>query len=530
MKEYHVYGPPGTGKTRRAEQDVVRAAEKFGKDQVLVTAFTRAAAAELIDRDLDIPKRNVGTLHSICYRALDRPILAETKTAEFNELHPNFAVASAKVNVEEGKIEAGQTNGQSNLLQTYQLHRARMTPRDAWPSEAVRNFAKLWESWKKDTGYYDFTDLIQAALDTMPFAPGRPKVGIVDEAQDLTALECALVRSWGIAMEYLILIGDDDQCIFEFTGASAANMVGAALPREHKRFLTKSHRLPRRIWEYARAISARIEQRQEKEFEHNGTEGSVHTASCGDWRRPEAIADDMEARLEIGERIMVLGSCGYMLVPLIRELRRRGLPFHNPYRVTRGDWNPINRAAGSTMNRIAAFLNGAENVVPSWSVGQMVMWTDLVKAKHLLKHGGKKRLEKMNDESPARLLGYHDWLELFEEDPWGWDPCTLDWLKENALPSKLKQMEYPMTVVEKHGLQTLLDRPRIVVGTIHSVKGGEADTVYVFPDLSTQGSLRALDAESDHTMRLFYVAASRARHNLVLCRPAGPYFARLPDA
>ena len=33
----------------------------------------------------------------------------------------------------------------------------------------------------------------------------------------------------------------------------------------------------------------------------------------------------------------------------------------------------------------------------------------------------------------------------------------------------------------------LLDTPEIIIGTGHSVKGGEADVVYIFPDLSASG-------------------------------------------
>ena len=66
----------------------------------------------------------------------------------------------------------------------------------------------------------------------------------------------------------------------------------------------------------------------------------------------------------------------------------------------------------------------------------------------------------------------------------------------------------------------MLDTPRVVVGTIHSVKGGQADVVYLFPDLS-----QAADAQygrggvdRDSVVRLFYVGATRAYEQLHVCQ------------
>jgi superfamily I DNA/RNA helicase len=81
----------------------------------------------------------------------------------------------------------------------------------------------------------------------------------------------------------------------------------------------------------------------------------------------------------------------------------------------------------------------------------------------------------------------------------------------------------PVRIILKRGLNRLVDRPQVIIGTIHSVKGGEADVVYLFPDLS-----RAADYEwqrygtenQDAIIRQFYVAMTRARLKLVICRPA----------
>ena len=60
----------------------------------------------------------------------------------------------------------------------------------------------------------------------------------------------------------------------------------------------------------------------------------------------------------------------------------------------------------------------------------------------------------------------------------------------------------------------------MIVGTIHSVKGGEADVVYLFPDLSQAGAAQyeRSGAPHDSVIRLFYVGATRARETLYICQ------------
>ena len=73
----------------------------------------------------------------------------------------------------------------------------------------------------------------------------------------------------------------------------------------------------------------------------------------------------------------------------------------------------------------------------------------------------------------------------------------------------------------KHGPDKLKTKPLVIVGTIHSVKGGEAENVYVFPDLSPGGFQELQDLRRrDPILRVFYVAFTRAKRRLVLCGEA----------
>ena len=66
---------------------------------------------------------------------------------------------------------------------------------------------------------------------------------------------------------------------------------------------------------------------------------------------PEAEEND--------ESLMVLTACNYMLHPLVGELRRQGIRFHNPFRRKHGGWNPL-RVGGKNLtaaDRLIRFMS-----------------------------------------------------------------------------------------------------------------------------------------------------------------------------
>ena len=69
----------------------------------------------------------------------------------------------------------------------------------------------------------------------------------------------------------------------------------------------------------------------------------------------------------------------------------------------------------------------------------------------------------------------------------------------------------------------LTGTPQVIINTIHGVKGGEADNVLVLPDMAYKTfSEYELSPQDEH--RVFFVAASRAKHTLVLVEPRSSYF------
>jgi len=88
----------------------------------------------------------------------------------------------------------------------------------------------------------------------------------------------------------------------------------------------------------------------------------------------------------------------------------------------------------------------------------------------------------------------------------------------NNAPSK--KVSY-IRKMRQNGEQ-LNKKPRILLSTIHGVKGGEADNVVLLTDLSRQ-TLREYERVPDDVNRLFYVGATRTKEHLHIVEPQDIY-------
>lgn len=531
--EYRIFGPPGTGKTTSLTRQIRRAVDRYGPQSILVTSFSRAAAAELAGRELPISRDRVGTLHSHCWHALGGPEIAEANVDEWNRANPSLAITPAKKQGKldgEGQLEEDSETekGGDELLERLSRYRGLMLPRQGWP-ETLLGFEKKWTQYKQENGLLDFTDLIETCLRHVAVAPNAPAVIFADEAQDLNRMQLSLVRKWGERANYFIVAGDDDQTIFSFTGATPEAFLDPDIPDDHKIILKQSYRVPRAVHGFAESLIHQVTRRQEKEYLPRPEAGALDRFSRDGYKRTEtAIVPDAMNHIEQGKTVMFLASCSYMLRPLIQVLRKQGIPFHNPYRKSNGFWNPLRVGKpGSTAARIFSLLVGhpgfGEDHRP-WSMGDVAQWAEWLQAKGILRHGIKSKLKSCDVAQPATIERLND---IFEPDALdslmgAWDGgCRelLEWWRTRVTADVGKRVQFPAEIAAKRGPQALLKDPQVVVGTIHSVKGGQADMVYVFPDLSQAGDAqyRRGGAQRDSVIRLFYVAATRAREKLCIC-------------
>jgi DNA helicase-2/ATP-dependent DNA helicase PcrA len=533
-QEHHIYGPPGTGKTTTVAKNVERAVEKYGPNKVMVSSHTRAAATELMGRGLSVNEGLVGTLHALCYRALGHPELAETHIDQWNEEHPYFRLSKKEISNHAQSVE-NLSDSSDQLLGSYNLHRARLLGRETLPY-SIKAFADRWEDWKEANSYRDFTDLIQMGRDNFEIVPGRPDVIFIDEAQDLSALQFACISKWSTSCKKVVFIGDDDQAIYLFAGADARNLIDRPIPDQNRIILKQSYRLPRAVRNVSQKWIERCTHRQEKEFAPRNAEGVARAMAGTNWQDPALLIRDVIKTIEEGQTAMILGTCSYMLRPIIEAMRSEGILFHNPYKKERGDWNPYRIGATSTISKCLQYIRSEDNWSPHWNAINLHAWSTLVKATGVFKRGAKKVLDEIAKKEHGGQILLKDQLEGYLEDgPWfssldPWGVNQLSFLEENAVEAKRRTVQLACNAVRRQGLDRGFTPPKIIIGTVHSVKGAEADVVYLLPDMSNSAmeNWHKGGDYRDAVRRTFYVGMTRARNELVIPDPGGPWFIQAP--
>ena len=519
QKEHHCLGPPGTGKTTWLSRQVERACEEHDPQFVMVASFTRAAVAELNRRDLPIPEQNLGTLHALAYRALGHPEICETGKflKEWSEEYPRYAMSSGtREGVDDGFATGCDGEGDA-LLMEYSRLRALQRDRSYW-APRVTAFAAMWEAWKKETDRVDFTDLIEKALQEVDRPTCYPMIGFFDEVQDFTPLEIALVRKWAQTMEQVVLCYDLDQSIYAFKGADPSVLYDPSIT---PMVLKQSYRLPRVVQSAAEKLIGQIgpEYRFQREYLPREEEGAVEKVGQM-FSQPERLIEQAAQYAEQGKSVLFLSTCSYMLNPLLTRLREQGIPFSNPYRRRRRDWNPLLKVKNqqNAATRVAAFLAAFWRSEPQWTVEELYSWLDLTKG--VAKRGWKEKAALLPKDTYlpiVNLLGIIDMDAILAAHR-----GKGEWLRDNLSAQWRGTGTFAIKCAERNEL-ALHEEPLIMTGTIHSVKGGEADVVFLSPDLSPQGFSQLTDHNVHHrhaVVRQMYVGVTRAREKLILCAPS----------
>lgn len=404
-----------------------------------------------------------------------------------------------------------------------------MIDRNLWPANILR-FEQLWSRYKRETGTLDFADLIDTCLHDVAVAPGRPEVIFADEAQDLNVMQLRLMRQWGGCADYFILAGDDDQTIYSFTGASPDAILDPVIPKDHTIFLTQSQRVPRTIHRLAETLIQDVTRRQEKTYLPRPEEGAVYRLTTGSYKSTEYfILSSAIKHLEQGKTIMFVASCAYMLEPLIQVLRKNAIPFHNPYRRANRFWNPL--LAGrrdSTVRRLLALLSRHPDYGEShgsWTSGEVALWAEWLKTPSVLKSAAFERIQAGDQGRPNPIEQLGEFLEpeaflSFRTAYERGGPALVDWWAARVRAEMHNRIQFAAAIARQEGQQRLIETPQVVVGTIHSVKGGQADVVYLFPDLSRAGdaNYQRFGPARDSIIRVLYVGITRARETLYICQ------------
>lgn len=501
---HKIYGGPGCGKTTRAlallDEELRRGVPL---DRIAFLTFTRNARREAQARMRatvatdGAPIPYVKTIHALCFQELhtssDR-MLGREALQEFAK-HAGLEFSQSDGFDEDLGLYVGSRVTEADRLLTFDhLRRTRQQTVDealkAYPGSAPPRlahwFTAAYRSWKQGSGYVDFTDLLEAYL-----AHGRPlpvTALFVDEAQDLSRLQWAVVEKMAARAERVYAIGDDDQAIYQWAGADADGFL--TWHADADEVLPVSWRLPAAVHAFALKTINRVRQRKLKIFRPTDRTGSVRHVNTP---VPELPATGS---------VQILYRNHYLGARIHAELQEQGIPYHG---------------AKSAFDHPEAL--GAILAWESWRGGSSITVAQLRNifewvptATGAVKRGAKSALthapgEQTIPTTDATARGVLRW------GPW------------DAVLTRIPGVEQLQRAVDHGGLDALRQPPRVTVSTIHRMKGSEADHVVVLADLGSatyQEYARAPDAEH----KVFYVAATRARETLTLVDPQSSYYYR----
>ncbi len=501
---HQTFGPPGCGKTTWITQQV----EEMVKNNksIILSSLTRAAAKTLKRRGLPLEEERIGTLHAHCLRSLKYPKLTTGKNLK-------------KWNDEVGKQwQVGRldnTEVSTDIKETCECLQARCVPVEAWP-EHLQEFWAKWTKWKNDNDLLDFSDLIyQAGLYCLP--PHDAEVMFIDEAQDISEFEMNhLIKQWGLHLDDIYLVGDPYQNLYEWRGTTPDVFLSPDFEVEpwNKHQLKKSWRVPEKIYQISMGWIK--EHRDYEPFEYEPKPG-------GELIRKHQFHPSRAIKyaIETPGTHLFLATCGFMHLELIKELKAQGLPFSNPYAKHRADWNPMGYSNGLTAAaRIKNLFVQSTHIhgkdARSWTYKELWSLCEPLSAKWF-KRGAKSSMDILASQRPGDEVAYEHIEGWFGEDLFcNLDENNIETYKPYIMESWKNKFAYAFNVIKQHGMRAIIDPPRFYIGTIHSVKGGEADTVHLRTQLSAAGSYEWTSGKRDETRRQFYVGITRAVERLII--------------
>jgi DNA helicase-2/ATP-dependent DNA helicase PcrA len=232
----------GSGKTRALTHRIAYqvAAGGYQADAVLALTFTNRAAAELRHRlrDLGVRSANARTIHSAALRQVrffwpkaygfEFPKLLPDRSGLLHEALGQLGVGAEQAVVRAISQEISWAKANNVTVAAYPglaEGAGRVVP-GLDPTDAGRAFGR-YEHLKSAAGWVDFDDILLcccALLDDNPGVAYQVRESyrhlLVDEYQDVSGLQQALLRLWLGPGEDICVVGDPAQTIHSFAGAS----------------------------------------------------------------------------------------------------------------------------------------------------------------------------------------------------------------------------------------------------------------------------------------------------------------------
>jgi superfamily I DNA/RNA helicase len=461
-----ILGPPGTGKTEKLLSLVEKHLnEGILPQQIGFLAFTKKAANEAKQRAIlkfglkDTDLTYFRTIHSLAFRQLSLSSTQVMQKDHYKELGNLLNIdITGYTNMDEGTAAYGMTSG-DRLIFVEALARAKMI-----------SLKEQWSQFPDDDLDWWELDRVQRGL-----LKYKEANGLVDFT-DMLSLFC----KQGYIPRLKVLFIDEAQDLSKLQWSAINNIISKTdkvyiagdddqcifswagsdtdyfinLPGEVT-VLDNSFRVPKLAQEMALGIVRQIINRRRKVWSPRPIKGDVV------WHN-----DIDTAPLDTGEWLL-LARNGYMLTELENYCLSSGFSFESRF----------------------------HSPLESPTIKAILLWEDFRKGKKLdMDQWTKINRYRSNKNIPTNPTIWHNALD------------------------RISPYEREYFIAARRRGETLVNKPRIRISTIHGAKGGEADNVLLMTDLAPR-TFNEMQNDYDNECRVFYVGVTRTRNNLHLLQP-----------
>jgi superfamily I DNA/RNA helicase len=504
QKTVKIFGPPGTGKTETLISRVLNRAlqNKISPQEIAFISFTNKAINTATARALDAFPQYTSedfyrfkTLHKYCRRYFEEDIF------DPKDCMVDFALEGKIIKYSDKRLADDNFMYKDWSLGIYSKARNMMkSPQEVYKKESYQRDSldvllkkiQIYEDYKKvgkEKALIDFDDMIGRAIEEVSFPP--LKILIIDEAQDCTPLQWSVIYKLAQNTRRIYLAGDDDQAIYEWNGADPKYFTRYFPGRKVK--LRKTRRFGKAIHHLSQIIRREIFNSEEKEYSYLKKEGFIK-----------------------------------------HYLNFREIPFHT----LPGSWYILGRinTAVNELRMLAKdaglYFSDNEDIKcfdqHQWEA--IKAWTHLSNKKTINKKQAEKMYRYIRELKDPRFRASKFWNSESELEEYDFkkltEHCGLDlslifqkkqwWhiLKRNFTS---QQVLYFLRLLKRYGQKELDNPPNIIIDTIHSVKGGEADHVVLYSKANYPSNFRTKSRdEKTNEKKVWYTGATRARKTIHL--------------
>ena len=306
----------GSGKTRVLTRRIAYLLSDRGvsPQEILAITFTNKAAGEMKERVLDLVGNKaklmqVSTFHSACVRFLraDAQKLGRTSTFSIYDSQDSLRLitmvaAGLEINskvLSPRSIQAQISNAKSELID----HETYMSKAETEQERLVGQVYSEYDQRLARANAFDFDDLIGATVALLQLFPDvkqkyrhRFKHILVDEYQDTNHAQYILIKELvgsekdGLAPAELCVVGDADQSIYAFRGATIRNIeeFERDFPTAKTILLEQNYRSTQNILTAANSVISQNAERREKKLWTDAGQGEPIVGYVADNEHDEA--------------------------------------------------------------------------------------------------------------------------------------------------------------------------------------------------------------------------------------------------